>query len=196
MIRLIAKGICVLVIVCSYSIESALAAPTVSVKGRRTDVALSSELLNALETLGVGVQPIKNARIRRGQAKFPIPAGELDLETAAGEIWHTGGLSLSAGETVVDLSLFIIDTTTPGAAVLTGIVKANDTLIGRLPLFDIELPSLKLPLAAKSRITIPNANLTLTEEAAAALNSVFNVEAFVEGFPIGTAHVVLRALTR
>lgn len=136
--------------------------------------------------------PVKSARIRAGQARFPIPAAEIDLNTASGEVWHTGGLALSAGNTRVELTLFIIDTTVSGAPVLTGLVKANETVVGRLPLFNLVLPALPLPLEVNRILTIPDVKLTLSEEAAGALNSVFNVTAFTEGFDIGVAHTILK----
>lgn len=170
----------------------AQAAPTLKYSGHRTDVNLSNEFVGALSSLGVTVAPLKGSRIVSQQARFPIPAAELDLASAKGEIIHTGGLRLSAGATVVELSLFIIDTTTPEASVLTGLVKANGSVVGRIPLFNVQLPTLSLPLPASQKLTIPDAVLTLTEDAASALNTVFGVSAFEGGFSIGVAHVILR----
>ncbi len=170
----------------------AQAAPALKYSGHRTDVNLSNEFVGALSSLGVAVAPLKGSRIISQQARFPIPAAELDLDSAKGEIIHTGGLRLSAGATAVELSLFIIDTTTPESSVLTGLVKANGSVIGRLPLFHVQLPALSLPLPSAQKLTIPDAVLTLTAEAAAALNAVFGVSAFEPGFSIGVAHVILR----
>lgn len=122
---------------------------------------------------------------------FPITSGQIDLANAKGEVIHSGGLTLTAGTTVVDLSQFIIDTTQSSGPVLTGLVKANGSVVGRIPLFTITLPSLTLPLSVKRTLTIPSAALILTDQAAEALNGAFNVTAFTVGIPVGTAKIVL-----
>jgi hypothetical protein len=74
--------------------------------------------------------------------------------------------------------------------VLTGLVTVNDSLAFRAPLFALELPELTLPLSPqRSRVVVPEVKVTLTKEAADALNQVFNVSAFQPGFNIGTATV-------
>ncbi|NJM36514.1 MAG: hypothetical protein HC845_00780 [Akkermansiaceae bacterium] len=94
--------------------------------------------------------------------------------------------------TTVELRNFIIDTT--GATpVLTGLVVANENTVGRLPLFDLVLPEgITLPLQPKGSmksLTLSGVSLKLTAGAAEALNGAFNVTAFAEGLPIGTAKV-------
>jgi hypothetical protein len=168
----------------------AIAAPTVSTLGGDTRVDLSADFLGALTSLGVSASATYPARLRGAQAKFPIPTGEIDLESAKGEIVHNGGLNLTAGDLTVNISSFVIDTT-GDAPVLTGLVKANDSLVGRIALFDLQLTS--APDVDQFRLfgklTIDGVAVTLTDEAAAALNDVFGVTAFAEGIPIGTARV-------
>lgn len=169
----------------------AFAAPTVNTLGGDTRVVLSPELVGALTSLNVAVAPTYPAKLKRGEARFPIPAGELDLGTLKGEVAHNGGLSLRAGGTTVDLSSYVIDTTS-ATPVLTGLVKVNDSVIGRVPLFDLSLPSAPVVRGLHSRagsLQLDDVQLTLTDEAAAALNAVFAVTAFAEGIPIGTARV-------
>ena len=90
----------------------------------------------------------------------------------------------------VRLESFILDTTgtTP---VLTGLVVANGTLVGRLPLFNLQLPAgLTLPLRPEhGQLNLDGVGLTLTSGAAAALNSVFYVTALKGGITVGTANV-------
>jgi hypothetical protein len=97
-------------------------------------------------------------------------------------------LRLTGGGTVVELTQFIIDTADT-APILTGLVKVNDSVVGRLPLFHLALPSLTLPLPRSRRITIPGVGVTLTDTAAQALNGAFGVTAFSAGIPIGHATV-------
>lgn len=173
------------------STQMAAADPTVSTLAGNTRVALSSTFLGAVSALGVDVSPTYPGRIRGTEATFPIPTGEIDLGTLKGEVAHNGGLRLQAGDTIVDLSSYVIDTTGE-APVLTGLVKLNDSVVGRLPLFDLTLVSAPIVTGIHARIgsvQINDVDVRLTEEAAAALNDIFNVTAFSAGIPIGTAKV-------
>lgn len=71
---------------------SASAAPSLTLRYGRTDVALDSGFLSALESLQVTTSPLKPSLIRKGVIVFPIPVGRLDQENLKGEILHTGGL--------------------------------------------------------------------------------------------------------
>lgn len=169
---------------------SAVAAPTVNTKHGETRVVLCDTFLGALGNLGVAASPSFPARLQRGVARFPIPTGEIDLASARGEIVHSGGLNLQAGGLTVNLSSFVIDTT-GDSPVLTGLVKANDSLVARIELFDLKL--MAAPDVTRTgragRLIIRDVAVTLSAEAAAALNDVFNVTAFQAGLPIGTARV-------
>lgn len=170
---------------------SALAAPTVNTLGGDTRVHLSGDLVGALTSLGVSVRATYPARLRGAQATFPIPGGELDLGSLKGEVDHAGGLTLQTGGTQVNLSSYTIDTTGP-APVLTGLVKVNDSVLGRLPLFDIALVSAPVVRGLHARagsIQLDNVQLTLHADAAEALNAVFNVSAFAAGLPVGSARL-------
>ncbi len=152
-----------------------------------TAVDLSSDFVSALTELNISPGRIFPATLRSGRATFPITDGTLDAQTLKGEILHNGGLTLTRGSTQVRLRSFIIDTT--GASiVLTGLVSANGTVVGRIPLFDLQLPA----GSAESRIdrvVLNGVAVTLRQEAATALNAVFQTNAFVGGFNIGNARV-------
>jgi hypothetical protein len=131
---------------------------------------------------------------------FPIPTGELDANGPKLEILHSGGLTLTASSTRVALTSFIIENL-GGKLQLTGVVKANDSIVGRIPLFDIALtqaPSVSDPTKRGllgirfAQLSIKGAQVTLAKPAADALNAVFGVSAFTEGFPIGVAEVSAR----
>ena len=157
--------------------------------GTTTGVALDAGFISALGTLGVTPSINRPAVLNGTQAGFPVLGGELDLTTAAGEIFHTGGLTLTAGTTSVSLINFLIDTT-GGTPVLTGAVIQTGALVGRVPLFNLQLPALTLPLApmgGRNLLQIKGIGVTLTAQAAAALNAAFGVTAFTEGFVIGQA---------
>ncbi len=174
----------------AFTAGQAAAAPTVNTIGGDTRVTLSSTFLGALNTLGVTASPSFPASIRNGNARFPIPTGEIDATSYKGEIVHDGGLNLRAGALTVNISSFVIDTT-GSTPVLTGLAKVNDSLVGRITLFNLALgaaPQVQ-SYGRYGTLRINDVAVTLNAEAAATLNDVFGVTAFTAGIPIGTARV-------
>jgi len=174
---------------------TASAAPSLQFVAGDTYVKLSDDLLGALTTLNVTPAPVSPGilEVASGGARlvFPIPTGELDGAGPKLEILHSGGFTLSAGETTVALTSFIIENLGDSLQI-TGIVKVNDTIVARAPLFDLELtqsPVLTATAGAVTLVAINGVQVTLSAEAADALNTAFGVSAFTEGFPIGKARV-------
>ncbi len=169
----------------------ASAQKTETIEGGRTTVALAGGFVSALGSLDVTPGTVGPTRLYNGVVNFPVTGGTIDLDTAASQILHSGGLTLTAGQTKVTLQSFIIDTTS--ALVITGLVSVDGKLLGRLPLFDLALPSgITLPLKPyDGRILLKGVGVSLDSAAAGALNSVFHVSAFKGGFGIGTAKVVI-----
>lgn len=185
-------------------VQPAAAAPSVQLTSGVTQVTLSSEFTGALGSLGVTPDNVLPgalyANSRGARIAFPIPTGELDAQGPKLEIIHAGGLTLTAGGTRVALTSFVIENL-GGTLQLTGVVKANDSIVGRIPLFDIaltEAPSLSEPGRRNffgfrsSQLTLKGARVTLAAPAATALNGVFGVSAFMAGFPIGVAEINAR----
>lgn len=175
----------------SAAAPQALAAPTAQIYSGYTLVELVPGFTGALTSLEI--TPSKNlpATLYQSIAYFPIVGGRLDAANAKGEIPHSGGLTLTRGVTKVVISDFIIDTAT-AAPRLTGMVTANGSIVGRIPLFNLALPQLVLPLAlppGPETLLIEGSRVTLTQEAATALNGVFGTNAFVQGFYVGVASV-------
>ena len=171
--------------------HAALAGPSVALRQGTTSVVLSPQLLQAATALGVTLDDVGPATVDGGVAIFPFTGGVLDTASAGGEILHGGGLSLTAGSTTVTLTDFIIETTGTSAPRLTGLVTADGNFVGRAPLFALAIPDLFLPLApnAQGKIVVRHVLVTLTAEAAAALNGTFSITAFTAGLPIGIAKV-------
>lgn len=175
---------------------AATAAPTETTRGGATTVALSPQLLGALQSLNVApgaIAPGKLVATPRGiRAWFGITTGAVDLGSASNtpitaEIAHEGGLSLTAGGTRVELSSFAIEIET-GGNLLTGLAVVNDTLVGRIPLFDLDLANAGISRAGNV-LNASDVAATLNKDAANVLNQIFGVTAFVEGLPVGTAEV-------
>ena len=153
---------------------AAVAAPTVQLVTGETTVRLSSELLDALGSLGVTPDNVLPGGLHPTDAGasvvFPIPTGELDGAGPVLEIFHSGGLTLTAGETRVPLR----STSRTGgrATAPEGHARGDPAR------------------AAWASWRIRGANLTLTEGAADALNGAFGLDGvFTAGFPIGTARI-------
>jgi len=173
------------------STSHASAQKTETIESGRTTVALASGFVSALGSLGVTPGTVSPTRLHHGTVNFPVTGGAIDLDSAASQILHSGGLTLTAGQTDVTLQSFIIDTT--GTPLITGLVSVNGKLLGRLPLFDLALPSgITLPLKPyDGQIILKGVGVSLDSTAAGALNSVFHVSAFKGGFGVGTAKVVI-----
>jgi hypothetical protein len=155
-----------------------------------TSVALSAGFVAALGDLDVTPGTIYPTELEDGKVSFPITSGVLDLDTAKLQLLHSGGLTFKAGSTKVTLSSFIIDDTASAPAI-SGLVTVDGTLLGRLPLFDLVLPSdIELPLKpVDGLVKLSGVAVNLDPAAAAALNRVFKVKAFKGGFNIGIASV-------
>ncbi len=188
--------------VAALMIPNAIAAPTLELRAGQTTVELSTEFLGAVTSLGVAVSPVSGGAIRSRNGKttavFPVTNGSVDTGLLRLEVIHSGGLSLRTGDTIVTLSQFNIENVTGGVLRLKGIVTANDSIVGEVPLFDLTLT--ESPSARPSNLLRSDINLggslrlagvrvALSGEAAAALNSVFKVTAFSRGLNIGTAAV-------
>lgn len=144
-------------------------ASAVPIIGGATSLDLAPDFLDALAALEITIGLVGDAALNDSTAVFPITGGSLDTESGQAVIEHEGsGVSLSNENTVIELSNFIIDT---GAVLLSGDVALNgEPLETNLPLFDVD--SLL--------------GLTLTAEAAGALEGAFNVPG-LSGILIGTA---------
>ena len=152
-----------------------------------TSVRLSNGLVNAVTSLGISVSPLRAAGVRGANVSFPITWGTIDSGTLRGELMHSQFLLFQRGESAVKIEGFIIDTT--GAQpFLNGLASANGSVVGRIPLFNVDLSSAQISQVG-SVLQISGVRLTLRAEAAAALNAVFSTNAFVEGFDVGTATV-------
>jgi hypothetical protein len=77
-------------------------------RGGTTELALDGGTLTALGALGVSPGIIAPATLAGTTASFPITGGKVNARTLAGSITHSGGISLTAGATRVELTNFDI----------------------------------------------------------------------------------------
>jgi hypothetical protein len=158
-------------------------AAQVLLTGGATSLTLDAGTAAALTSLGVAPSLIEPATAGdRGTLDFPITGGRLAVDGFAGEIPHSGGIALTAGQTRVELRNFIIEIS--GSPRLTAQVGDTDT---RIPLA-LDLSGIRAGLSARNAV-VRDARVALTAEAAAALNAAFGVNAFAAGVPLGIADV-------
>lgn len=182
----------VLLAVCAMLVVAAPAAAK-SKKGAlklsrgATTLTLDQGAVNALTSLGIAAAPLRPATADGTDLAFPITTGRVNATTLGGKIRHTGGISLTRGETRVVLRNFTIDTV---QRVLTARVGGARLAILALDLSDVSVSK------RGRRLTVGNVGASLTKGAADALNGAFATDAFKEGLVLGTAAVRTRARAR
>jgi len=162
------------------------------VQGGRTTVTLSVPFLADLTTLKITPTTIYGSQLYEDKVFFPIESGEINLANAAGQIQHSGGITLTAGTKNIRLDSFIL-TTTGEQSYITALAIANGKLIGRINLFAVELSSdLKLPLVPENGdFFLSGDKLNLDPAGASALNDAFGVKTFEDNLYVGYAGSVV-----
>ena len=174
--------------------------------GVQTQVTLDPMFVEGITGLGLtpGVTGGATFDGMAGTIAFPITGGNVtyfDPESGVtpyvqGEIEHfQSGLTLSKGDTEVELSNFVVD---PAESLLFGKVLVNGEPFpeggGEVPLFFLDGRTLN-PLevnAEAGTAVLEGTTVSLTEEAAGALNMVFGTEALAEFFPVGKAEITVK----
>jgi hypothetical protein len=167
--------------------------------GVSTAVLLDADFAAALTSLGLTPGTVGTATLVDGSLIFPITGGNVDYYDpeedyrpyVQGSIEHEGsGFSLTAGETVVDLTNFTVD---PGTSKLYGDVAVNGTVaVEQALLFDLDGSTLK-PLQTGDNDTaiLEGTTVHISEEAAALLNETFMTDAVAPGLLVGIAKITV-----
>jgi len=172
-----------------------------SLTGRQTAVTLDAGFVEALTTLKVAPAPVGDAKISaKGVASFPITGGNVTYYEPGsvspyvqGRVDHDGsGLSLTAGDTKVELTDFVVD---PGKSVLTGTVTVNgEEAAPSAPLFFLDGRTLEpLKSGPNGTAILEGTTVKLKAEAAELLNDTFKIDALQEGLVIGVAKITINA---
>ncbi|MFD1714395.1 hypothetical protein ACFSBZ_07940 [Amnibacterium flavum] len=169
--------------------------------GVDTQVTLDQGFVDAATSLGLTLGLVGNATLTDGTLSFPITGGNVDYYDpeedyrpyVQGEIDHMGsGISLTAGETVVELTDFVID---PGTSRLTGTVTVNGEVAGEdVFIFNLDGTTLK-PLATDDagNAVLEGTRVLLSEDAAPLLNETFGTDALTPDFLVGIAKITAAA---
>ena len=189
----------------SSSAPSAEPSPVAEIdtlSGEQTAVTLDPTFVEGITGLGLtpGVLGGATFDAAAGRVAFPISGGNVtyfDPQSGVepyvqGEILHDGsGLSLTAGETTVELTDFVVD---PEESVLTGTVTANGEVAAEdAPLFFLDGSTLN-PLQvnqSEGTAVLEGTTVSLTAEAAELLNMTFGTDALTEFFPVGVAEITV-----
>ena len=150
--------------------------------GKQTSIALNpatSQLLKEHQIVVTAVAPATY----RNTLLWPVSGGHIAVATVAGTIDHTGGIRLSHAGNSVQVTSFIVDTSTNQVTALVG--------GQRLPVFAIDTSSVKHQTGTGGTILESGLKFTLTEQAANALNSALGASAFKAGQVFGTATLTL-----
>jgi hypothetical protein len=161
--------------------------------GVDTQVTLDQGFLDAITGLGLTPGVLGGATLTDGVLAFPITGGnveywdpELDYRPyVQGSIEHDGsGISLTAGDTVVELTDFRID---PGTSELFGTVTANGTEVGQdILIFDLNGSTLNpLEEGPNGEAILQGTEVYVSEDAAGLLNDTFGTDAVVGGREVG-----------
>ncbi len=149
--------------------------------GGATGLALDAGAVAALTSLGVAPGVVAPATLAEGEVRFPITGGLVNAETLAGEITHSGGLSLTRGATRVELGepTIGIDDSPALSLVLGGT---------RVDVVSLDASGARTTVDGDA-VTVSGVVARLTAPAAQALNAAFGTTAFAEGLVLGTATV-------
>jgi hypothetical protein len=169
----------------SATSDEPAAAETLTLNGEETVLALDADTAAVLEENDVAVAPVDPASAGNRGISFPITGGEVESESLAGTIDHSGGLVFSSGNTEVELTDFVIDT---AAGTLTATTADGAELV----VLDVDLSRLDRSDDGGA-IELRGITTTLSDDAAAALNDAFGVELFEGGLPIGDVTVTATA---
>ena len=154
--------------------------------GKQTSVALNpaiSILFRENQIVATAVAPATYHHT----LLWPVSGGHVAIATVAGTIEHTGGIRLSHAGKSVEVTRFLVDTSTDQVTALVG--------GQRLPIFAINTSEAKHQTGTGGTILESGLKFTLTEQGASALNGGLGVSAFKAGQIFGTATLTLAVKT-
>lgn len=172
-----------------------------SLTGKQTAVTLDAGFLEGLTALKLTPATIGGAKLEGAVISFPITGGNVTYYApdsgvtpyVQGLINHDdSGLQLTgANGKVVKLENFVVD---PAESVLTGKVTVDGAVaFESAPLFFLDGRTLN-PLEvneADGTAVLEGTTVSLTKEAAEALNGVFETDALAEFFKVGIAEITV-----
>lgn len=176
------------------------AAVFTTVDGKTTDITLDAGFVEALTTLKLTPGVIGNAKLSTaGVLTFPITGGNVTYYDPAskvrpyvqGELDHEdSGLSLTAGDTKVELRNFVID---PGNnSHVSGDVFLNGkSVVKDANLFRLDGSTLNPVTKEGDAYILEGTTVYISEDAAALLNKTFGTDAVTGDLKVGIAKLTV-----
>ncbi|MDN5894567.1 MAG: hypothetical protein L0H93_11135 [Nocardioides sp.] len=165
--------------------------------GQNTAIALDKGFTDALASLKLTPGVTGSAKLTDGSLVFPISGGNVSVfepgsvpNYVVGQIQHEGsGLSLTAGDTKVELTNFNVD---PGVSRVYGDVTVNGKVAATSAyLFELNGSTLK-PLQAEGDTAIlEGTKVSISDVAAPLLNETFKTDAVKPGLLVGVAKITV-----
>jgi hypothetical protein len=168
-----------------------------SLSGKTTAIALDKGFTDALASLELEAGTVGTAQLTDGSLIFPITGGNVTVfkpgqvsPYVIGQIQHEGsGLSLTAGETKVELTNFNVD---PGVSRVYGDVTVNGKVAATSAfLFQLDGRTLQ-PLQTEGDTAIlQGTKVEISDVAAPLLNQTFKTDAVEPGLLVGIATITV-----
>lgn len=169
--------------------------------GVDTQVTLDQGFVDALGSLGLTPGVLGGATLTEGVLAFPITGGNVDYYDpeedyrpyVQGSVEHDGsGISLTAGDIVVELTDFRID---PGTSQLFGTVTANGEEVGQdIYIFNLDGTTLNpLETDADGNAVLEGTTVLISPDAAGLLNDTFGTDAVTDELVVGIAKITAKA---
>lgn len=169
--------------------------------GVDTQVTLDQGFVDALGSLGLTPGVLGGATLTDGVLAFPITGGNVDYYDpeedyrpyVQGSVEHDGsGISLTAGDIVVELTDFRID---PGTSQLFGTVTANGAEVGQdIYIFNLDGTTLNpLETDADGNAVLEGTTVLISPDAAGLLNETFGTDAVTDELVVGIAKITAKA---
>jgi len=159
--------------------------PGSTVVGRSTSVVLFPSFAAVLKKGAITVASVPPASVTNTVLVFPISGGQIVAATFDGTLSHSGGLTFCHHRKSVALTDFVMNTRTK---------QVTATVGGKsLPIFDLDLASLKHAEEPLQTIVATNVVLTVTPKAGSALDSGLGVTTFKGGGQVfGVATLIVQ----
>lgn len=165
--------------------------------GGTTAIALDQGFTDALTSLKLTPGVVEGAKLEDGSLIFPITGGNVTYfkpgtakPYVIGQVQHEGsGLSLTAGDTEVELTNFNVD---PGISRVYGDVTVNGKVAATsVFLFQLRGATLK-PLQTEGDTAIlEGTRVFISPTAAGLLNETFGTDAVTEALLVGVAKITV-----
>jgi hypothetical protein len=173
-----------------------------ALQGESTAIALDTGFTDALTALKLTPGVVGTAKLTDGSLVFPITGGNVTVFTPGevspyviGQIQHEGsGLSLTAGDTVVELTNFNVD---PGVSRVYGDVTVNgEVAVTNAFLFQLDGRTLNPLKTEGSNAILQGTKVEISADAAPLLNQTFKTDAVKPGLLVGIATITVNTTSK